>query len=187
MPLPSPAARSPSHRRTVIYQSYRRSDGLWDIEAELRDEKGEPYHDMERGLLQPGVPIHDMAARVTIDNDMVVRASGSRHARHAILAVPRQRRRMPIPGRRQARRALAANPEPASWRCEGLHASSRGSLRRGHGRHADAVGAFSRASAAGGRRAGARTASPAFRRQLLFLGSEPFRRRPLPAAILRAR
>ena len=74
MPLPSPAARSPSHRRTVIYQSYRRSDGLWDIEAELRDEKAEPYHDMDRGLLQPGVAIHDMAARITIDNDMAVRA-----------------------------------------------------------------------------------------------------------------
>src|SRR5208282_1500940 len=74
MPLPSPAARSPSHRRTVIYQSYRRGDGLWDIEAELRDEKAEPFHDMERGLLQPGTPIHDMAARVTIDDDMVVRA-----------------------------------------------------------------------------------------------------------------
>ncbi len=74
MPLSSPAARSLSHRRTVIYQSYRRSDGLWDIEAELRDEKAEPFHDMERGLLQPGTPIHDMAARVTIDDDMVVRA-----------------------------------------------------------------------------------------------------------------
>ncbi len=72
MPLSSPAARSPSHRRTVIYQSYRRSDGLWDIEAELRDEKAEPFHDMERGLLQPGTPIHDMAARVTIDGNMVV-------------------------------------------------------------------------------------------------------------------
>ena len=74
MPLSSPSARSPSHRRTVIYRSYRRSDGLWDIEAELRDEKVEPYHDMERGLLQPGTPIHDMAARVTINDDMVVRA-----------------------------------------------------------------------------------------------------------------
>ena len=74
MPWSSPAARSLSHRRTVTYQSYRRNDGLWDIEAVLRDENAEPYHDMERGLLQPGTPIHDIAARVTINNDMVVRA-----------------------------------------------------------------------------------------------------------------
>ncbi len=186
MPLSSPSARSPSHRRTVIYRSYRRSDGLWDIEAEQRDEKAEPYHDMERGLLQPGVAIHDMAARITIDNDMAVRAVEVDMRATPFSLCGDSTGACQIPGRRQARRALAANPEPASWRCEGLHASSRGSLRRGHGRHA-AVGTFSRAGAAGGRRAGARTASAAFRRQLLFLGGEPFRRRPLPAAILRAR
>ena len=56
MPLSSPAARSPSHGRTVIYQSYRRSDGLWDIEAELRDQKAEPFHDMERGCCSLELP-----------------------------------------------------------------------------------------------------------------------------------
>ncbi|HML07936.1 MAG TPA: DUF2889 domain-containing protein [Xanthobacteraceae bacterium] len=57
----------------VTYQSYQRDDGLWDIEAELRDEKAVPYHDMERGLREPGAPVHDMAARVTFDDEMVIR------------------------------------------------------------------------------------------------------------------
>jgi len=74
MPLSAPPARRPNHRRTISYQSYRRDDELWDIEVELRDEKAVPYHDMERGLRQPGAPVHDMAARVTFDDEMVVHA-----------------------------------------------------------------------------------------------------------------
>jgi hypothetical protein len=124
----------------VIYQSYRRSDGLWDIEAELRDEKAEPFHDMERGLLQPGTPIHDMAARVTIDDDMVVRAvevdmratpfslcgdsAGACQSLVVVGEARHQRRARGAQGRRSqsARRFLATLPRP-------LHAK-RARLRR---------------------------------------------------------
>ena len=39
MALPEPAARRHSHTRAGTYHGYRREDGLWDIEAHLRDSK----------------------------------------------------------------------------------------------------------------------------------------------------
>ena len=39
MPLPAPAARQHLHNRDVAYRGYRRDDGGWDIEGEMRDTK----------------------------------------------------------------------------------------------------------------------------------------------------
>jgi hypothetical protein len=72
MPLPEPADRSPNHRRTVVYDSFRRADGRWDIDARVVDAKASRYYDLERGWLDAGEPVHDISARVTFDDDMTV-------------------------------------------------------------------------------------------------------------------
>ncbi|VTU22724.1 hypothetical protein SRS16CHR_03108 [Variovorax sp. SRS16] len=74
MPLSDPAPRRAVHRRLVETQAYRRDDGLWDVEAHLRDTKAFDMQDFRRGTIPAGGPIHDMWVRVTIDTGLVVRA-----------------------------------------------------------------------------------------------------------------
>jgi hypothetical protein len=73
MPIPEPEPRKLLHLRDIGCQGYLREDGLWDIEAELRDVKTYTYEDRERGRLPAGKPMHGMKARITVDNDLVVR------------------------------------------------------------------------------------------------------------------
>jgi len=72
MALSNPVPREPSHHRAVDYRSYRRTDGLWDIEGTVRDTKAYDYHDLERGTLSPGEFVHDISVRLTIDDAMTV-------------------------------------------------------------------------------------------------------------------
>jgi hypothetical protein len=74
VPLSPPAARNHLHTRDVVYRGYRREDGLWDIEAELCDAKTAPFTIPNEGEWAAGEPIHGMAIRLTVDDDMVVRA-----------------------------------------------------------------------------------------------------------------
>jgi Protein of unknown function (DUF2889) len=74
MPLTDPVPRRPVHRREVHTQAFRRDDGLWDIEAHLRDTKRFATQDFERGQVPAGGAIHDMRVRVTIDAALVVQA-----------------------------------------------------------------------------------------------------------------
>lgn len=73
MPLPAPQARSHLHTRAVVYRGYRREDGLWDIEAEMTDTKTYALERSERGDMPPGAPIHGMAIRATVDDQMTIR------------------------------------------------------------------------------------------------------------------
>ncbi|HUX26531.1 MAG TPA: DUF2889 domain-containing protein, partial [Burkholderiales bacterium] len=73
MNLPPPAPRRHKHTRKISCEGYQREDGLWDIEARIVDTKPFAYHEPFRGLRTPGEAVHDMALRLTIDNDMVVR------------------------------------------------------------------------------------------------------------------
>jgi len=73
MRLSEPAARRHLHTRTITCEGYARDDGLWDIEARIVDTKPFSYREPFRGLREPGAPVHDMALRLTIDDDMVVR------------------------------------------------------------------------------------------------------------------
>lgn len=68
-----PQRKPLNHERSIIYRSFEREDGLFDIEGRLHDSKGYLYNDRERGLLQPGEPVHHVLALLTIDTDMVVR------------------------------------------------------------------------------------------------------------------
>ena len=74
MSLPAPAPRRHLHTRAVTYQGYLREDGLWDIEGELSDTKAYAFDMAERGHMAPGVPVHGMAIRVTIDDKMKIHA-----------------------------------------------------------------------------------------------------------------
>jgi hypothetical protein len=69
MPLPvSEVERELTHTRRIRYEGYKRSDGLWDIEAHLLDTKNHDYH-LKTGVRRAGQPIHDMWLRITIDRD----------------------------------------------------------------------------------------------------------------------
>lgn len=74
MPLSAPSPRQHLHTREVDFQGFRREDGLWDIEAHLRDAKTIVWHSKDKGDLAPGTPIHDMWIRVTMDDQLTVRA-----------------------------------------------------------------------------------------------------------------
>ena len=73
MPLPPPKPRSHLHTRTVVYRGYHREDGLWDIEAEMRDTKTYALERTEKGVMPPGTPVHDMAIRATVDDTLTIR------------------------------------------------------------------------------------------------------------------
>jgi hypothetical protein len=73
MPLTPPAERSPIHTRAIECRSYRRADGLFDIEGHLTDVKSYPFSSEYRGEVKAGEPVHDMWLRLTVDDDMVVR------------------------------------------------------------------------------------------------------------------
>jgi hypothetical protein len=73
MPLPPPQPRQHLHTRAVTYRGYLRDDGLWEIEAELADTKTYEQEMSERGLLAPGEPVHGLAIRLAVDEQMVIR------------------------------------------------------------------------------------------------------------------
>lgn len=73
MPLPTAEPRSLRHTRTVQFHGYERNDGLWDIEGAVCDTKTTVFVVERERTWSPGEPIHGMAIRVTLDNDLVVR------------------------------------------------------------------------------------------------------------------
>lgn len=74
MPLSPPVEREEIHQRDVICRGYHRADGLWDIEGRLTDRKTYDFDTHDRGRIAAGEPIHDISVRLTIDEDMVIRA-----------------------------------------------------------------------------------------------------------------
>ena len=73
MPLPEPVPREPIHTRHVECRGFRRVDGWWDIEGRLIDTKAYPFANEFRGEIAPGVPVHEMWLRLTIDDRLLVR------------------------------------------------------------------------------------------------------------------
>jgi len=69
MPLPPPAVeRSHVHTRRIVCEAFERSDGLWDVDANMTDVK---TYNTQRG--KAGEPLHNMWVRLTIDTDFVIR------------------------------------------------------------------------------------------------------------------
>ncbi|MBN8478338.1 MAG: DUF2889 domain-containing protein [Burkholderiales bacterium] len=73
MPLSPAASRERLHTRSVVCEGFRRSDGLFDLEARLVDVKDQPYT-LSTGTWAPGEPIHDLWIRVTIDRRYEIHA-----------------------------------------------------------------------------------------------------------------
>ena len=75
MPLEnSSKSRRLMHTRFVECEGFLRDDGLWEVEAWLRDIK--PFAqraDRFRGELKPGDPVHDIGLRLAIDDGMTIR------------------------------------------------------------------------------------------------------------------
>ena len=72
MPLPEPKRpREPLHRRTIEVDGYKRDDGLYDIEARLRDTKAADFN-LAAGVRRAGEPIHEMWLRITVDRNLVI-------------------------------------------------------------------------------------------------------------------
>jgi hypothetical protein len=72
MSLSPPVPRDPIHARWIDCRGYRRSDGVWDIEAHLTDTKSYGFANSSRGEIAPGEPIHDMWLRLTLDRELTV-------------------------------------------------------------------------------------------------------------------
>lgn len=63
------------HTREIRCRGFRRQDGLWDIEGVLEDTKTYSFDNHDRAGIVSGEPIHRMHLRLTVDDDMVVRAA----------------------------------------------------------------------------------------------------------------
>jgi len=72
------------HTRQVEYRGFERSDGHWEMEAELKDVKTHSLGLYERGQVPAGEPIHHMVMRVVVDDDFVVRAIEARMLRQPL-------------------------------------------------------------------------------------------------------
>ena len=72
--LSPPAPRRHMHTRRIHCEGFQRDDGLWDIEASIVDTKTYEVEEPYRGLRAPGLHVHDMQVRLTLDDEMVVRA-----------------------------------------------------------------------------------------------------------------
>jgi len=68
MPLSPPAPRTLRHTRSIEVAAYSRDDGLWDLDANIRDVKTRDIQ-LASGLRAGGAPIHDLKLRITIDHD----------------------------------------------------------------------------------------------------------------------
>jgi hypothetical protein len=73
MPLSDPTEREPLHRRRYVFDGYRRADGLWDIEGRIVDTKAYTFANHDRGTIPAGEPLHEMAVRLTLDDDFTIR------------------------------------------------------------------------------------------------------------------
>lgn len=75
MSLPPPdIAREPLHTRTLRVDAYQRSDGQWDLEAELVDIKCYDFAKKD-AIHRAGDPVHHILLRVTVDEDYAITAA----------------------------------------------------------------------------------------------------------------
>ena len=74
MPLSDPAERDLLHARDITLYGYKRSDGLFDVDATIEDTKAYAFTLQDRGEITPGMPLHRMLARMTYDRSMTITA-----------------------------------------------------------------------------------------------------------------
>ena len=67
--LSKPVKRDLKHNRTIEGKGYKREDGFWDIEVFLVDSKTYSFNNMHREYISAGEPLHDMALRLTLNDE----------------------------------------------------------------------------------------------------------------------
>ena len=65
--LSPPAARSQLHTRQITCSGFKREDGLYDIEGEMRDHKHYDFPSKLHGTVAAGQPYHHMKVRITLN------------------------------------------------------------------------------------------------------------------------
>ena len=72
-PKNSNKSRRLMHTRSITCEGFLRDDGLWEVEAWLRDTKPfpQPASSFREGL-KPGDPVHDIGLRIAIDETMTI-------------------------------------------------------------------------------------------------------------------
>ncbi len=70
--LAPPVARTAVHTRKLTLNGYHREDGLWDIEGQITDRKAYDHLSSGGDTVPPGVAVHDMHIRLTMDNRMKI-------------------------------------------------------------------------------------------------------------------
>lgn len=65
--LPEPEAREAIQTRSIVCRSFRRHDGLVDIDARFIDTRPFAYDNEFRGHCEAGSALHNMQMRVTLD------------------------------------------------------------------------------------------------------------------------
>ncbi len=74
MPLPQSCDRELYHSRNIEFKGYKRSDGLWDIEARMTDVKEHTFPSIDRGgQIEAGETFHDISLRFTINEEMEIK------------------------------------------------------------------------------------------------------------------
>lgn len=71
VPLSQAPRRTHLHTRIITLGGYQREDGLFDIEAELKDTKSYPFATADRSV-SPGEPLHHMQARLTVNEELEI-------------------------------------------------------------------------------------------------------------------
>ena len=72
MPLPEAVERDPIQTRKVEVSSFRRQDGMWDVEGRLTDVAALSIKTYTGGMIEAGTPIHDMRVRLTLDDTLEI-------------------------------------------------------------------------------------------------------------------
>ena len=72
MSLPPATERELIQTRSVEVSSYRRTDGLWEVEGRLVDTAAFAIPNKFRGDIEAGDPIHDMNLRLTLDANVEI-------------------------------------------------------------------------------------------------------------------
>ena len=73
--LSPPTPREEVHNRWISCNGFVREDGLYDIEAEITDNKTYAFPTSFRGDVTPGMFVHHMKVRVTINPELEVVAA----------------------------------------------------------------------------------------------------------------
>lgn len=72
--LPAPAPREAVHTRSIVCRSFRRDDGMLDIDGRFIDTRPFAYDSEFRGACSPGSALHNMQLRLTVDRQRHIHA-----------------------------------------------------------------------------------------------------------------